>query len=376
MFEIIYHPLFGELHNLNQPKPYFESYETPLRCKLTWEYLKQIKFALRDFRDTNIQINSEKNLYFRKPNPLTHDDINLVHSKYHIELVEKSSKAGFAELGLNVISSEDSYEISLLSAGGAFQALHDVLSKKYPQSFAIIRPPGHHAMYDTPEGLCFFNNIAVAIRKYRNDFNYKENLAIIDIDAHYGNGIAKIFYTDKSVLYTSIHEYDFEGGNDGSFSELGADQGFGYNIPFPIPFKSDEYFLDLYLEFIEPFLDEYSPEAIIIASGFDSHWADPIGNLNFTSNTYRKFAKWLKELSKKVCNERICLILEGGYNLIMLPRLIETMICEFIGLEPQNPIDQINNQIFSFKDEQFILKYKKMISETKTRLKRIWKIII
>ncbi|MHA1342060.1 MAG: histone deacetylase family protein [Promethearchaeota archaeon] len=379
MFEIVYHPLYGELHDIGQPRPFFEAYDSPLRCKLTWEYFKQIGFALRDFRGTNIQVNSEKKIYFKKPSALTNNDISLVHSKYHIELVEKSSKKGYAELGLNVVSSEDSHEISLLSAGGAYQALYDVLSRKYPQSFAIIRPPGHHAMPETAEGLCFFNNIGIAIKKYRKDLDYKEKLAILDIDAHYGNGIAKIFYIDRSVLYSSIHEYQFQAGNEGSFSELGADRGFGTNIPFPLPLKANDVYLDMYMEFIEPFLVEYSPDAIIVAIGLDAHWADPVGNLYFTSKSYTKFANWLKRISKNICNSRICFILEGGYNLLMIPRLIENIICEFLDIKPQTPIDIIDEKfIFSktAQNERVLLKFRKLVNEQRIKLRRIWNLTI
>lgn len=378
MFEIIYHPLYGELHDTDQPKPAFESYENPNRCKIIWEYLKKIGYVLRDFRATAIQTNTEKSLVIRKPAPLDKKDLFLVHTQYYIDKVECFTKAGCGQLGDLVLATEDLMEIGLLSAGGAYEAIKDVATKKYNQSFAIIRPPGHHSTPDTADGLCVFNNIALAIKKMRKELDFKEKIVIIDIDAHFGNGLSSIFYQDPTVLYTSIHEYDFLTYDEGFFDAIGLKNGLGYNINFPVPFKAGDTYLEKYCNFIEPFIIKYQPEIIIIATGLDGHWADPIGNLSFSSQGYIYFTNWLKRVSKEVCQSRVCFCLEGGYNLIMIPRLIEILISEFISQPIKNTIDDLPSKHYfsnSVADESFMQSYDEQLKILKKRLERIWNIV-
>ncbi|MHA1729478.1 MAG: histone deacetylase family protein [Promethearchaeota archaeon] len=371
MFEIVYDPLFGDLNELEQPKPFFETYETPLRVKFTWDYLKKIGY-----------LNNSK-LVFKRPKPLNKEDIYLVHSKYHFDLVEKLSEIGMGQLGNLVQVTPDTLDIALLSAGGAYAAISDVYNKKYNQSFAIIRPPGHHAIPDAADGLCVFNNIAIAIKKLRKDLEFKGKIAIIDIDAHYGDGLAKIFYEDPKVLYSSIHEFDFEVGEAGGFSDLGLGNGRGYTINFPIPFNSDDFYLKSYCSFIGPFLEKYNPEMIIVAAGFDGHFADPIGNLRFTSRGYQYFASWLKKLSNKICDGRVSFCLEGGYNLLIIPHLIESIISEFLPVKLNSPIDDFAYPYFSknlsegkkTSAELDILKigFNRKIEAFKKRINGLWK---
>ena len=375
MFEIVYQPAFGERNELGQPKPFFETYETPLRCKLTWEHLKQIGFTPGDFEASGIQRNDEKNLAFKRPAALKKEDILLVHTPYHYEMVEKFSRFGCGQLGNSVLATEDSLDLALLSAGGAYEAINDVITGGHDQSFALIRPPGHHAMSETPDGLCIFNNIAVAISKIRKEQEFSGKLAIIDIDAHYGNGLARIFAHDPNVLYSSIHEMDFSIGEEGFFTEIGLGAGEGYNICFPVRYGSGDKMLQQYCTFLEPFVRDFSPDMIIIAAGFDGHWADPLGNLKYTSHGYQEFTRWVKKISHDVCSGRVSFCLEGGYNLIMVPRLIETIISEFIGVPKTKFIDDYPQDIINrttYSDELFASRHKDKIDALKKKLRKIW----
>ncbi|MHA1819737.1 MAG: histone deacetylase family protein [Promethearchaeota archaeon] len=335
-FGIIYHPLFGEINKLDQPRPFFESYEDPLRVKLIWQYLKLKNIVVADFKEIegseeeDVIINQKLGVIAKRPRPLKEEDLYRVHSRYHVELVKTISQNGGGQLGNLVMATPDTYELALLSAGGAYDLLKNIFLEKFRAGIALIRPPGHHATYETSEGLCVFNNIALAIRKLRDVYNFKENIAIIDIDAHYGDGLAKIFYEDPSVLYTSIHEYDFDTGESGFWTEIGAKDGKGTNINYPIPLESDGAFLKSYLSFIEKYIIDFHPAIIIVALGFDGFWADPLGNLAYTMSDYQFFSNWLKQLSLKVCNQKVAFILEGGYNLLALPYLTEKIITPFI----------------------------------------------
>jgi acetoin utilization deacetylase AcuC-like enzyme len=327
MFEIVFHPLYNELHEQMDPKPVFETYETPLRTRVIWEYFKSKGYIPSGFDKNEVIINTDIDLCVKKPSPLTKSDILRVHSSYLYEVVEQLSSVGYGTIGNLVTATSDALEIALLSAGGAYLAISDVFNAKCNQSFALIRPPGHHAIRDESAGLCIFNNIAVALTKLREEDQFVGKVAIIDIDTHYGDGLAKLYYDDPNVLYSSIHEY--VPGDLGMISEVGIGKGKGFNICYPAPLEADDAYLEAYYEFLQPYLKKYRPEMIIVATGLDGHWADPIGNLRFSSKAYIKFAHWVHKVADNLCNGKLIFILEGGYNLAVLPHLAEIFLCEF-----------------------------------------------
>ena len=338
MFEIVFHPLFNELHELVDPKPTFESYESPLRTRVIWEFFKSKGYIPTDFNNEGVIENPEIGLLVSQPKPISTKDILRVHSNYLVEIVEHLSSIGYGQIGNLVQATSDTKEIALLSAGGAFQAIHDVYTKKVDQSFALIRPPGHHAIRDESDGLCVFNNIAVAIEKLRIESKFKGKIAIIDIDTHYGDGIQKIYYEDPNILYSSIHEY--VPGEPGIASELGAGKGKGFNICYPIPLEADDAYIEGYCRFLKPYIRQYNPELIIVATGLDGHWTEPIGNLSFTSKAYQYFVKWVHTLANTICEGKIAFVLEGGYNLAVLPHLAEIFLCEFTENTQFTPFEQ------------------------------------
>ena len=290
-------------------------------------------------------------------------DILRIHSSYLVELVENLSDVGYGGIGNLVQATSDTMEIALLSAGGAYLAIKDVYKGKTDQSFALIRPPGHHAIRDESDGLCIFNNIAVSIAKLRKEQHFQGKIACIDIDTHLGDGIQKIFYEDPNVLYTSIHE--FIPGESGMFSEIGAGDGKGFNICYPVPLEAGDVYLKGYCQFLESYLKQYKPDLIIVALGLDGHWADPIGNLSYSSKGYGYFAKWVHSLANKVCSGKLALIYEGGYNLAVLPYLAEIFLCEFTKNTHSTPFE---DHIFPYLNElktevSEIKKYQKLLKE-------------
>ncbi|TFG19509.1 MAG: histone deacetylase [Promethearchaeota archaeon] len=347
MFEIVFHPLYNELRELIEPKPVFETYETPLRTRVIWEYFRSRGYIPSDFDKQGLINNLDIDLRVKKPSPLKKKDILRIHSPYLVELVENLSDVGYGEIGNLVQATCDTLDIALLSAGGAYIAIKDVFESKCNQSFALIRPPGHHAIRDESDGLCVFNNIAVSIAKLREECNFKGKIACIDIDCHLGDGLQKIYYEDPSVLYSSIHEYI--PGESGMISEVGAGDGKGFNICYPVPLEADDAYFEGYCRFLEPYLEKYKPDLIIVALGLDGHWADPIGNLSFTSKGYAFFAKWVHSMANKVSNGKVSLIFEGGYNLAVLPHLAEIFLCEFTKKTKYSPFE---DYMFPYLNEQ------------------------
>ncbi|MEJ2295048.1 MAG: histone deacetylase [Candidatus Lokiarchaeota archaeon] len=268
---IIFDEDFTLKHIPPYPKPTFIAYEHPDRVKVMIEALNRE------------QIFENKHVLKIKPSEIQDEIIELAHSKFHIDTIKKISKGGGGIIDDEVFVTSDTFEVAKKAVSGAITAVEKVIKNEIGQSIALIRPPGHHAFRDRASGLCIFNNIALSILFLREKLNFEGKFAIIDIDTHFGDGLAHYFYEDPSVLYISIHEYDFSQVDLGFIDEIGAGEGIGTNINIPVPegLSSNE-FLEL-ISFIEPLLREFAPEMLIIATGFDTYFADPIGNGQLTS---------------------------------------------------------------------------------------------
>jgi len=349
----------GDFASKNEPPyphPIFFSYETPLRIRSIITYLEK-KNVIDDRRINLIE-----------PKIIDESVIHLAHTKYYIESIKHLSSLESTMLNEEVFITKDSFKLAKKAIGGAIQAIESVIDKRVAQSFALIRPPGHHALRESGSGLCIFNNIANSILYLRERLNYNEKIAIIDIDNHFGDGLAQYFYGDPSVLYFSIHEYDFIEGDIGYINELGEGEGLGKNINFPIPMNSvDDDFLE-FIELVEPVLKEFSPDIIIIAAGFDMYYTDPIGNCLLTSISYYKFTEKILKIAEEICEGKLSFILEGGYSLLGLPVCVYSVIqALFKEKYERPPFEYLDFSKNSKKNE-----IKKISSTLKTLLANYW----
>ena len=316
---------FSLKHIPPYPKPAFISFESPLRIKSVIDYLNK----KRIFEDNNvIKIG---------PGSIDEDILLLAHSQYHIDSIKRIAKKGGGLLEEEVFVTPDTFDLAQKAISGSILALENIIEHKINYSFALIRPPGHHAFKEKASGLCIFNNIATAILYLRKRLDYGKRIAIIDIDDHFGDGLAQYFYEDPSVLYFSIHEFDFSQADLGFLDELGQGEGLGKNINFPIPEGLNNIqFLEI-LDFFKPILREFDPDLIIIAAGFDMYFADPIGNCNLTSMGYYKFAKDILEVATELCDGKISFILEGGYSIIGLQYCVYAILSALLNKSFEPP---------------------------------------
>ncbi|MFW9785078.1 MAG: hypothetical protein ACFFFB_22545, partial [Candidatus Heimdallarchaeota archaeon] len=196
-------------------------------------------------------------------------------------------------------------------------------------------------------------------------------IAIIDIDAHFGDGLVQYFYDDPNVLYFSVHEYDYAEGDIGFIDELGAEEGLGRSINFPLPFNtSDREFLE-FMEVLEPVLHEFKPQLIIIAAGFDLYFDDPVGNGLLTSLSYYNFTQKMLRIADSLCEGKLAFILEGGYSLLGLPHCIYAIIKALLGEEYEQPIFEK----LEFLEESKIDQIKKVKNSLKKLLSNFWESI-
>jgi acetoin utilization deacetylase AcuC-like enzyme len=190
-------------------------------------------------------------------------------------------------------------------------------------AFAAVRPPGHHAERATAMGFCFFNNIAVAAEHLRRRHG-AGRVAIFDFDVHHGNGTQHLFEERGDVFYASTHQYPFYPGT-GAAQETGRGAGLGATLNVPLPAGTDD---DIYEEAITerilPALRRFAPDVLLISAGFDAWSSDPLGGMRVSEAGFRRWGELLRGLAAEVCGGRVLALLEGGYDLANLPRLVES----------------------------------------------------
>lgn len=207
-------------------------------------------------------------------------------------------------------------EAALRSAGAAVQAVDEVMTGQVRNAFSVMRPPGHHAGRARSAGFCFFNNVAVAAR-HAQAVHGAGRVAILDWDAHHGDGTQEIFWDDPTVLFCSTHQWPFYPGT-GAACERGEHDNV---VNVPLPEAADGAMFRAALETaVLPRIAAFEPDLVLVSAGFDAHWRDPLAGLAFTENDFRWATERLVDLADRVCGGRVVSLLEGGYDLIGLAR--------------------------------------------------------
>lgn len=252
-----------------------------------------------------------KNLIWKSVGSFDEKYIKLTHSEKYFEKINQSfPKEGLNFLDGDTIVSKGSKKAAYDAVSSIINAIEAVMNKEFNNAFCVVRPPGHHAEKERAMGFCIFNNVAVGATYLLE--KYKLNrVAIIDFDVHHGNGTQDIFYNEKRVLYISSHQFPFYPGT-GSENETGKYNNI-LNIPLQTGAGSKEFF-NSYKKVYDK-LNEFKPEFILLSAGFDAHKKDPLANINLESKDYYDLTKEIMKIAKKVCENKIVSILEGGYNL-------------------------------------------------------------
>lgn len=290
------------------------------------------------------------------------EDILRVHTQEHFESIKSLSEKGEALIDADTYVNSKSFDAALLSAGGIMSCA-DKYFEGHKYSFALVRPPGHHAESNKSMGFCLFNNIAVGA-KYAMEKYGLTRIFILDYDVHHGNGTQEIFYPSSSVLYLSLHQYPLYPGT-GSIDETGRGKGKGYTINVPLPPETcDKSYLRVFDEIVIPVMKEFRPELVFVSAGYDAHHSDPLGGMRLSTRCYYEIAKKLKLGTKA----GIIFGLEGGYNIDALANSVfATLAALFeLGEEPaETPLEE-NRNITSYVDSR--------IAAVKNVLSGYWKL--
>ena len=193
------------------------------------------------------------------------------------------------------------------------------------RAFAAIRPPGHHAERAHAMGFCFFNHVAVAAQRAL-DAHGAERVAIVDVDVHHGNGTQHLFEERGDVLYASLHQYPFYPGT-GAAEETGFGAGAGATLNLPLAAGSgDEEWNRAVAERVVPVLDRFRPDLLLISAGFDAWHRDPLGGMRVTEEGFAEWGRLLFGAADRLCDGRVVALLEGGYDVAALGRLVVSFL--------------------------------------------------
>ena len=254
-----------------------------------------------------------------KPRAATEAEILRFHTPEHLKNVQEISAGTGGDAGFFTPAGRGSYEIAMLSAGGVLAALEAIVAGDIDNAYALVRPPGHHAIAGEGMGFCIFGNAALA-GFHAFETMGMERIAYVDWDVHHGNGTQSAFYDDPRALTISVHQDNCFPPDSGHVHEVGEGPGEGFNDNVPLPPGSGVGAYEAaFDQVVIPALDAFAPELIIVPSGFDAGAYDPLGRMQMHSDGYRSLTGKLLAAADRHCGGRLLMTHEGGYNSWTVP---------------------------------------------------------
>jgi acetoin utilization deacetylase AcuC-like enzyme len=246
------------------------------------------------------------------PGTATLEQLARVHDGEYLRRISETAGRVVA-LDPDTYTSPETYEIALIAAGAAIDAVEHVMRGSHGVSLALVRPPGHHAERSRAMGFCLFNNVAVAAAHARA--LGAQRVAIVDYDVHHGNGTQHVFESNPNVLYASTHQFPFYPGT-GAADEIGVGAGGGFtvNLPMERGAVSEDYQL-VFAEVVLPVVRQFKPDLVLVSAGFDAHERDPLANMRLTTGAFAAMTMELRAVAAECCDGRLVLVTEGGYDL-------------------------------------------------------------
>ena len=292
-------------------KRYYDHYttsrhpENAARLSVTMDHLEQQSW----FSD----------LVHLQPHTVEREWLESVHQAEYVDHAWKMCRSGSRLLDdPDVTICEASADVAALATGGALTLADAVMNGEIENGFALVRPPGHHAEVSRAMGFCLFNSIAISARYLQNKYGV-ERVLILDWDVHHGNGTQHTFEEDPSVLFVSLHQYPYYPGS-GAYSETGRGAGANTTVNCPMSAgSSDADYEQAFSEKILPTIESYRPDVVLLSAGFDAHYADPLAEINLTTEFFGWMSERMLEVADRHADGRLISLLEGGYNLQYLP---------------------------------------------------------
>lgn len=278
------------------------------------------------------------------PRQASDPELLRVHTPEYIEAVKQLSLRGARDdTGRWGLGTEDNpvfpqmHEITATVVGGTLRAAELVMSGDVQRAFAIAGGL-HHAHRDRASGFCVYNDLGAAIAWLRET---GARVLYVDYDAHHGDGVQGLFYSDPEVLTLSLHEsgrYLFPG--TGFVDELGEGPGLGYSWNVPMePRTRDDSWLEIYEPLIAEVAEAFRPDVILLQSGCDAHTLDPLSHLSCTTRLYEETVRITCRIADEYCGGRVIATGGGGYAVWrVVPRAWTLVWATLTGQKVGNPI--------------------------------------
>lgn len=281
----------------------------------------------------------------------TEEELMTYHTRAYIEGVrayaagEGPVSGSWGDIDPDTPLSSGSFEAALYAAGGSLEAVRAVLEGEVDNAYALLRPPGHHALSNRCMGYCVFNNAVLAAHYARQKYGL-ERVMIVDWDVHHGNGTQDAFYADPNVLFVSLHQHNWYPKLSGELDQVGVGDGAGYTVNIPLPAGTgDRGYRAAFEQLVVPIGLQYRPQLIIISAGQDASWLDPLGQMMMTQNGFRSLSMLLLDLARDVCGGRLVMLQEGGYSVAYVP------YCTLAAVEPLPGVDLGLVDLYDTADE-------------------------
>ena len=265
------------------------------------------------------------------PRAATDAELQRVHPAGHLARVaETSARSGWFDADTYTTTASEG--AARRAAGAVVQAVEAVLGGTAHNAFIAMRPPGHHAEAEIAMGFCLYNSVAVGAAAALAAGVGR--VAILDWDVHHGNGTQAIFEAEPRVFYASTHEYPYYPGT-GHYSEIGTGEARGTTVNVPLPRGAgDEAIVRAFREVILPAMEAFAPDLVLVSCGWDAHRRDPLAGLEVSTEGYAQVAREVIEAADWLCEGRVVVALEGGYDEHALAWCAGSLVSLLLGEEP------------------------------------------
>jgi acetoin utilization deacetylase AcuC-like enzyme len=262
------------------------------------------------------------------------EQLSVYHTPEHLARVAAIAQTDGGDTGAGAPIGRGGDRVARLAAGGTIAAVAAVMTGDVDAAYALVRPPGHHAMADEGMGFCVFNNAVIAARQAQRAHG-AQRVLILDWDVHHGNGTQAAFWADPSVLFISVHQDDLYPPGWGAADQVGIGEGEGFTVNIPLPAGTgNRGYAEAFSTIIVPIARQFAPEPIIVSAGQDASVYDPLARMSLTLAGYRAMTKAMMAVAAECCGGRLVITQEGGYASHYAPYCSATIAQTLVGLLP------------------------------------------
>lgn len=274
-----------------------------------------------------------------EPLVATDEQLTVYHTPEYLARVAELSAGAGGDTGAGAPIGPGGDRVARLSAGGAIAAVDAVMTGAVDAAYALVRPPGHHAMADKGMGFCVYNNVVVAARQAQR-VHGAERVLILDWDVHHGNGTQAAFWSDPSVLFISLHQDDLFPTGWGAVDQVGMSAGEGFTVNVPLPGGTgNRGYAEAFARIVEPIARQFRPDLVMVSAGQDASVVDPLARMSVTLAGYQAMTETMMEIAAECCGGRMVVTQEGGYAPQYAPYCSATIAQTLVGLaEGESPI--------------------------------------